>query len=309
MTIRISAVICTLNRAHYLRKALESLVNQSLPREQYEIIVIDNGSTDNTKSVVCEEFKNFCNVEYFSEPALGLSRARNTGWRNAKGEYIAYLDDDAIASPQWLATILDVFETVKPKPGCVGGKVEPVWEATRPQWLSDSMVPYLTVVSWSDTPVTLADDQWLAGANMAFPRALLESGGGFLARLGRVGSKLSSMEEILWQRQLMQKGYSCYYHPQIAVGHHIPASRLTKNWFARRFYWQGVSDAVVVVQQDKPTALERFRKGFSVARSELLSWRNLTTLTMPSNSPDHFGLKCSIVAKFGYVVGLWGIAK
>ena len=309
MTIHISAVVCTLNRVDYLRKALQSLVDQTLPKERYEILVVDNGSTDDTKSVVCAEFKGVSNVRYVCEPALGLSHARNAGWRNATGKYVAYLDDDAVASPRWLERILDVFETVKPQPGGVGGKVEPVWEAPRPQWLSDAMVPYLTVVSWSDAPTILAENQWLAGANMGFPRALLEAVGGFFVGLDRKGSKLLSMGDVVLQRELESKGYRCFYHPAIEVKHHLPPSRLTKGWFARRSYWQGVSDAVVLVHQSKPTASKRFRMGFSIARRELLSWRKLLTVTTSSDSPDRFALKCFFISRFGYVLGLWGIVK
>ena len=133
MSIRISAIICTLNRAAYLEKAIQSLADQTLPEEQFEIIVVDNGSTDNTKTMV-EGFKHLENLRYIYEPIMGLSQARNTGWQNAQGDYVAYLDDDAIACPEWLERIVQAFDTVEPRPGSVGGKVIPVWEAERPAW-------------------------------------------------------------------------------------------------------------------------------------------------------------------------------
>ena len=135
MTVRISAIVCTYNRSTYLRKALGSLVDQSLSKDQYEVIVIDNGSQDDTRQVI-DEFSWMPNLKYVYEPNLGLSQARNTGWRNAHGGYVAYLDDDAIACPRWLEKILEVFENVKPRPGCVGGKIEPRWELGHPLILS-----------------------------------------------------------------------------------------------------------------------------------------------------------------------------
>src|SRR5690349_21431211 len=128
MTIRISAIIPTYNRADYLGNAIQSLIEQTLPIEQYEILVIDNCSTDRTRQIVCEDFAHVPNLRYIYEPVLGLSQARNTGWQQARGDYVAYLDDDAIASSQWLEKILFTFRTVTPIPGCVGGKVEPIWE-------------------------------------------------------------------------------------------------------------------------------------------------------------------------------------
>ncbi len=309
MSIQISAVICTLNRVEYLRKALRSLVDQSLQKEEYEILVVDNGSTDNTRKVIYEEFMNISNVQYIHEPILGLSQARNTGWWKARGKYVAYLDDDAIACREWLKKIVDVFETVEPKPGCVGGKVEPIWEAPRPPWLSDEIVPYLTIVDWSKAPITLDDTQWLAGANMAFPRNLLEGVGGFQVGLGRIGTKLLSMEEVVLQRRLRSRGYSCFYHPGISVEHHIQAFLLTKGWFLRRVYWQGVSDAVVQIYRESPSATERLRIGISVVRRILLSRRQLLALTVPTNNPNHFTQKCSTLERIGYVLGLWGMAK
>ena len=309
MKIRISAVICTLDRAQYLRKALRSLVDQTLPREQYEIIVVDNGSTDETADMIRDEFTSAEKLCFVREAVLGLSQARNTGWRTAKGEYIAFLDDDAIASPQWLETIINVFETIKPRPGCVGGKVDPIWEASRPEWLSDTMVPYLTVVSWSDTPMTMSENQWLAGANMAFPRVLLESAGGFFVGLDRKGRKLLSMGDVQLQRELEKRGYRCFYHPAVAVQHHVPASRLTKDWFVRRSFWQGVSDALMQIHRESLAASKRIRLGFRVAMSVPLSRRQLFHLITPTNDPERFALKCSVIAKIGYVSGLWGVAK
>ncbi|MEE8471432.1 MAG: glycosyltransferase family A protein [Dehalococcoidia bacterium] len=98
MSIRVSAIICTHNRSDYLRQAIQSLADQTLPTEQYEVIVVDNGSTDNTRAVV-EGFDHIANLRYVYEPILGLSQARNTGWQNARGEYIAFMDDDAIGYP------------------------------------------------------------------------------------------------------------------------------------------------------------------------------------------------------------------
>ena len=154
MSIRISAIICTHNRARYLRKALQSLAVQTVDSASYEILVIDNASTDETKRVVREEYAAVSNLGYLHEPVLGLARARNTGWTHAKGKYVAYLDDDAIACSNWLEGILEVFGSVTPTPGCVGGKIELIWEAPRPSWLSDEMVPFLSRLDLSESPIT-----------------------------------------------------------------------------------------------------------------------------------------------------------
>jgi len=307
MDIEISAVICTFNRAHYLRKSLQSLVNQNLPKEQYEIIVVDNHSTDNTSQVVCEEFESVSNLRYIYEPIQGLSRARNTGWRDAHGEYVAYLDDDAVADQGWLGKIVEVFDTVKPQPGCVGSRVEPIWEAARPTWLSDSMTSWLAIVSYSDTPVALDNPDYLVGASIAYPRHLLETVGGFQTSLGRRGESLLSNEETMLHRKLKAAGYACIYHPEIIAWHHIQASRLKKIWFIRRLYWQGVSDAFVQIEQESPSALRRLRFTLFVTR-RVLSPRRLIDLVTPSDDPQCFERKCSAFQQIGYLVGLLGMA-
>jgi glycosyltransferase involved in cell wall biosynthesis len=309
MAVRISAVICTLNRAGFLPKAIQSVVDQTLDSGEYEIVVVDNGSTDNTGEMVYSEFSSVQNLRYLVEPVLGLSRARNRGWREARGEYVAFLDDDAIAYRQWLERIVDVFETVEPTPGCVGGRIEPMWEVPPPAWIPDELRPYLTVLDWGDEPKFLTGDQAPAGANVAFPKELLRALGGFGVRLGRKGGKLLSLEEIRLLRQLEERGYGCYYHPEIAVRHHIPASRLTKRWFLRRMYWEGVSEAIAWMQDEPLSSADRLGKGLGGLVGALVSPRRLLNLVVPTGDPDRFRLKCSTMRRIGHGLGYLGIAR
>jgi glycosyltransferase involved in cell wall biosynthesis len=304
MSVQISAIICTHNRAGYLSKALQSLVNQSLLKEQFEILVVDNKSTDTTQQVVCEEFAFVPNLRYFYDPILGLSQARNTGWRNASGEYIAYLDDDAIACPQWLERILDAFSKAVPQPGGVGGKVEPIWEVPRPDWLPDPLLSYLTIVDWSEVPTTLDDWRYIAGANMAFPKFILDTIGGFPMNLGRQGNQLLSNEEICMRDQIKSRGYTIYYHPEIVVKHHVPASRLTQDWFIRRLYWQGISEAYLLRYQESPSIFKRLSLGFGKLKNILKYPQKLAYIFLPSTNSNRLLDKCSISSEIGYIFGL-----
>jgi glycosyltransferase involved in cell wall biosynthesis len=310
MSIEISAVICTHNRAQYLAKALQSLFDQTLPRSRYEIIVVDNCSNDSTREII-EQFSAKEGIKYIYESGLGLSFARNTGWRNARGSYVAYLDDDALASPFWLEKMLEVFETVIPRPGCVGGRVAPLWEAARPEWLSDEIITSLTVIDWSDEPHVLRDidREWLVGANIAFPLKVLEGAGGFVTGLDRSGDKLLSGGDVFLQKQIVQRGLSCFYHPEIVVSHLVPSSRLRKPWFIQRYYWQGISDAAMQIVRDKPTRAERLRLAASRAARLLHSPGDMASLIMPTNDPARFTRKCFSLIAVGHILGLLGKAK
>ena len=308
MSVLISVIICTHNRAYYLPKAIQSLIDQRFNPNHFEVIVIDNCSTDDTEVIVKQNARE--NLRYVYESQLGLSYARNTGWRKAQGKYVAYLDDDAIACPLWLSTILDVFETIQPQPGCVGGKADPIWEATRPYWLSDELITGLTVIDWSPTPKFLPDlsQQWLVGTNIAFPKAVLEECGGFIDGLDRSGKHLLSGGDVFLEKKLVQAGYSCYYHPKMAIGHHIQQSRLDKKWFIRRYFWQGVSDAVMQLIEESPSRFQRVSSAITRTIAFILVPTQITCLLSNSNDPKRFTQRCFALIKLGHIVGLLGLA-
>ena len=138
----LSVIIPAHNRASYLSKSIESVLNQSLDRDSYEIMVVDNASSDNTEEVVSSFSEQ--GVRYVFEERLGLSYARNTGIESASGRYVAFLDDDAVADASWLESIVNFFRDF-PEAGAVGGKVFPIYEKEKPKWLSKDLEIYYSV--------------------------------------------------------------------------------------------------------------------------------------------------------------------
>ncbi len=307
--VLISVVICTFNRAPYLSKALHSLSVQTLPPENFEVLVVDNASTDNTKQIVVEDYAHMRNLKYLYEAIQGANQARNTGRREARAEYVAYMDDDVIVSPQWLETVLEIFAQAEPQPGGLGGKIEPIWESPRPVWLADDMLRFLAMLDLSDAPIILNDKQWLMSANIAFPKRALEEVNGFDVHMGRVGNKLLSMDENFLQQRLRDRGYQLLYHPKMAVRHHIPTGRLSKKWFLRRMYWEGVSLAVAQIHADPPTMARRLRMALYTARQLLLSPGRLINLALPTDDPGRFEHKCLVLEQVGYMMGSLGVSK
>lgn len=241
----IAVIVCTYNRADRLLLALEALTQQTLPSSAFEVLVVDNCSTDNTPAV-CKVFQErFDNFRYVYEPIQGLSKARNTGWQVSQSLYIAYLDDDAIPCTEWVEAILNVFETVRPKPASIGGPIYPLWEIPRPDWITPGMETLFTMLDGGDTPRWFDENEYPWGANVIYRRDALEEVGGFCEQLGRKGQSLLSGEETLLNATLKAQGEGFYYSPQASVSHWVPKERITPDWLVQRSYWQGYSVALV----------------------------------------------------------------
>ena len=245
MHIPISAIVCTYNRADFVVRAIDSLANQTLNIDDYEILVIDNGSRDDTKRRIEEKLPAIPNLRCVSEPRLGLSVARNTGLAESKGRILAFLDDDAIACPGYLEEILGVFKLCQPSPGLLCGPVEPIWGAPRPTWLKDDLLGFYSVLNWSDIPRPLEKGEWIAGANFAVARDVISACGGFDENLGRKGKSLLSGEDTALTDRIRMAGYVVYYAPAVTVQHYIHPERLSKAWFYRRVFWGAVSKGII----------------------------------------------------------------
>jgi glycosyltransferase involved in cell wall biosynthesis len=123
--LNLSVIIPTRNRANYLKNAFESIKNQSLPSNEYEVIVVDNGSTDNTKQIVEEFNSNVQNIRYFFDATPGLHIGRHIGLKESQSDILVYADDDIEAFPTWLEGIWESFQDNNV--ALVGGKNLPKW--------------------------------------------------------------------------------------------------------------------------------------------------------------------------------------
>ena len=239
--MQLSAIICTHNRAAYLDKAIDSLLVQDYP--DYNILVVDNASTDATRSVV-EARLPHPRLRYYHEPQLGLSVARNTGARLTQGDVITYLDDDAIAAPGWLSAMAAAF-LAEPQLAIAGGRVTLLWPPgySAPRWLSPGLAENLGVYDLGDCPCAITQANLTPrGLNYAIRRSFLTAVGGFDLNLGRVGKNLLSNEELRMTAVALKQGYKVRYLPAATVAHHVTPERLARRWFLKRGWWQGVSE-------------------------------------------------------------------
>lgn len=260
----VSVVVCTRNRSQQLTVCLSALQRQSYPAARFRIIVVDNASDDTTRATVEDAARQTAapGIAYLLEGRVGVSHARNTGIHNATGKIIAFVDDDAVPEPQWLAGLMAAHAQF-PSAGAVGGAVLPMWGATMPSWFSKEMEPVVSIYNPLDTVGAVSQDQYPRGGNCSFLREVLMRVGGFEPVLGRVGTSLVSNEEIDASARVAGAGFDVLYTPHAVVRHPVSAAKLTRSYFRRRLYWQGVSDRLMDYKRQGPQSVAERRLGYA----------------------------------------------
>lgn len=244
-----SIVIPTFNRAIHLRQTLESLKGISTS-ESWEVVVADNNSTDDTKEVVTRAAESFpVRLHYLFEKIQGRCAALNSGIAAASGEIIFTTDDDVRVEPDWLENAKRDLQTL----GCdyVCGKVEPIWEGTRPRWipaLPDKLWAAIALLDYGSEPVELSQRYVPLGVNMAFRRECFDRAGLWDNRLGRKRGSLLGQEVREWTLRARAAGLRGVYAPDLVIHHWVPNDRLNKNYFRRWYYWHGISRALLYEQ-------------------------------------------------------------
>ena len=187
--LKISVVICTYNRSESLKRTLTSVGEMTgMEPGVWELLIVDNNSNDDTR-VVVEKFIGTLKVDcrYVFEAKPGLSNARNRGIREARGESIAFTDDDVLVDPDWLRNVLGEFENADV--ACIGGKILPIWEKPCPKCLQGHLLNFLSLQDLGEEKIKLAKPL-IWGANLAIRSAMFRKYGVFDARLGHSGGKL-----------------------------------------------------------------------------------------------------------------------
>ena len=244
--MQFSVVIPTYNRAHELRETLSSIAKLKVSGP-WEMIAVDNNSTDTTRETILNAAKSFpVPLHYVFEPEAGRSAALNAGIKLATGQIIATTDDDVRVEPDWL----DQAAAGLDREACdfVGGKVLPIWGGERPTWLASHGGRHWSVIALQDhgsKPVEFGSKYAPLGVNLAFKREALETVGLWDTRVGRKAGTLLGQEVREWMLRARAAGIKGMYIPEMIVHHVIPQDRLNKRYFRRWFYWNGISRAVL----------------------------------------------------------------
>jgi len=300
----VSVVICTYNRSDSLRVTLGSLARMYVPLDlAWELLVVDNNSSDDTRAVV-EEFarSSGLDVRYVFEGKQGKSNALNTGVREARGEKLAFTDDDVIVDAQWLASIAGALDQVGAMG--VGGKCVPVWEGlARPPWIQ-TQGPYQIFLKFDfgDEPLRIRVPPW--GMNMAFHKSAFQKYGLFRTDLGPVGSKYMLGEDTEFANRLIKAGEKIVYTPGGVVGYPVDPGRLTKSWLLPNYFRRG---RAAVHAEGRPEEAVCY---FGVPRYELGGlFRNLVKWISSVESPKRFYFKLKVWRCAGAIYEAFSLAR
>lgn len=238
----ISFIICTYNREKYIYECLSRLAKNTA-KEGWEIVLVNNNSTDNT-AAECERFMNDykpTNYRYFVEKQQGLSYARNRGIAEAKGEWLVFLDDDAMVGEDYIGN-LQHHLAKHPEVGAFGGAIEPFFEGETPNWLNPWSMSFVSAIDLGNEVIPFAKNKYPIGANMGISRATIDKVGMFNTALGRTGNNLMGGEEKDIFNRIHQAGIPILYFPNIKVQHCIPPKRTTKEFIAKLGNGVGLSE-------------------------------------------------------------------
>ena len=259
----ISVILCTYNRDRYIYNVLQSIAEGTFAASEYEVVLVDNNSSDNTRGECVRFRKDYpaISFNYCFEQEQGLSHARNCGIHNAKGDILVYVDDDALVNKEYLKTYADFFahnnEAV-----AAGGPILPQYDGCEePDWMSHYTRQLVTGKLYlGEHEREFPHGAFPGGGNAAYRKSVFDAVGLFNVELGRKGNNLIGAEEKDLFDKMASRGMKFYYLPTAILYHLIPPKKLTQDYFDRLTYSIGVSERYRTLRIGKKKYLCRLAK-------------------------------------------------
>ena len=263
----LSIIVCTYNREKYLYNALKSIAENDFSCDKYEIVLINNNSTDNTENE-CKRFQNDfpqVNFNYVIEKNQGLSFAKNRGIDEAKGDIVVYIDDDATVNREYLKSIYEFFNE-NHSVMAVGGPIFPVYETKEPSWMSHYTKVLVTSYKYEGNKIIkFKGDKFPSGGNASFRKNVFNIVGKFNTKLGRNDISLIGAEEKDIFTKMKAIYMPIYYLPRMILYHIIPPTKLTSAYFNKLTLSIGQSERIRTLDISKITYIKRLC-------AELVKW-------------------------------------
>jgi glucosyl-dolichyl phosphate glucuronosyltransferase len=294
---RITAVVCLERADDVATKAVDSLIQQSLAKEEYEILLIGDADVAWPSNPAAGPWGAVPNLRCVEDAVTDVTDARNLALRLSQAPVVAFLDVHAIAEPSWLASLCRTFEQFGEIARVVGGRVRPLWEMPRPDWLGDELLADLLLVDLGDEARFLAAGERLAAVNIAFRKASVEALGGFRP----AGKRTPASETIEFGEapelidQIMAPAGRAVYDPLAAVDYLVPADRLDQAWFRSKAAWRAVSDLARVAAPTPAAVAERWQAVKDFFFECPPSERTIRGLVLRQDDPRRFQQQISAI--------------
>ncbi|TGK30912.1 glycosyltransferase family 2 protein [Leptospira gomenensis] len=271
--MRISVIVPTFNREKFLPACIESLLSQDYPKENYEILIIDNASKDNTFETVREYQSKYGEnlIRYVYEAKPGLVHARHCGYKNSRYGILSYTDDDAVLDRKWLSAVDELFESSE-SPAAVGGPIVIRWDQTPPEWVRDYEF-LLGKLSYGNEKF-VKKDVFINGGNFHIRKDILKEVGGF--NPDQIGDWLVGDGETGLCKKLHKKGYKIGWAPDALMEHcQMISKNATIADIKRRFVNNGRCEIYNLIVADRKGIREIVEYFFQILKNTIRCMRGL----------------------------------
>lgn len=238
---KLTIAVCTYNRAEILRECIESILVGNKNLNNYEILVVDNNSRDNTKEIV-ESFQQNI-IKYIFEEKQGLSCARNRAIKECNTKLIAFIDDDTLVEGNYVNLVIDYFE--KNKLVCAGGRIKSIWKEKKPMWFNDGFYSIIGETKYGNTYRELVGNEFPYGGNMIFDIEILNHIKWFDETLGMKGKEILVGEEVELCSRIRHK-YKIMYLPEVTVQHRVHMNKVSKEYVNERWKQEGKATGQII---------------------------------------------------------------
>lgn len=275
--MRVSVVLCTYSIDRYVdfSEAADSILDQTY--DDVELVVIVDG-TNAVYERAADDYGEEDTIIHCNEQNLGLSDSRNNGAELATGDVVAFIDDDAVADPDWIAELIDTYN--RHNALAVGGKMTPAWVAGKPEHLPAEFY-WLVGVTYRGFAEEVTEVRNTFSSNLSFRREVLRELGGFQSDMGKRGSNdLQGAETELCTRMREEYDQGVVYNPEARVAHKVFDYRTEPVWLVERAFWQGYSKRVMQIV--RPGSTDRESEFISQLFTEFIPERVSGLVSQPS---------------------------